>query len=151
MPWRWPWEEGLEWAGNFVSAKTDLRGAGKRQKSEWNIVLQEVVSEVRRWNLKMNPYDVDWPRAKLLLLLTRGAWRGKYIKIHIFENTWFLPHVSQYVKTQIMVNMTHVIANKSVWSVFQMIGGYSELLMNVLLFVWKGLLREWETGGKEHW
>lgn len=58
----------------------------------------------------------------------------------------FALNVSQYVKTQIMVNVTHVIANKSVWSVVQMIGVYSELLMNVLLFMWKGLLREWETG-----
>ena len=34
-----------------------------------------------------------------------------------------------------MLNMTHVIANKSVWSVFQMAGDYSEPLMNMLLFV----------------
>lgn len=34
-----------------------------------------------------------------------------------------------------MVNMTHVLANKSVGSVFQMVGDYSEPLMNVLLFV----------------
>ena len=81
MPWRWPWEERLEWTGSFVSVKTDLRGAGKRQKPDWSIVLQEV-----KFELKMNQYHVDQPRAKLLLPLTRGAWRGKYIKIQIFEN-----------------------------------------------------------------
>lgn len=39
-------ETGVDW--EFVSVKTDLRGAGKRQKPDWSIVLQEVVPEVRR-------------------------------------------------------------------------------------------------------
>lgn len=66
MPWRWPWEERLEWTGSFVSVKTDLRGAGKRQKPDWSIVLQEVVPEVSEMKseLKMNQYNVDQPRAK---------------------------------------------------------------------------------------
>ena len=84
-------ETGVDW--EFCKCKNRLERSRKETKArlEHSLTGGGTWSKEMKFELKMNQYHVDRPRAKLLLPLTRGAWRGKYIKIPIFENMWLLP------------------------------------------------------------
>lgn len=75
MSWTWLLDEGLEWTGTSMSVKLELREAEKRQKPDWGIVFQLVVSEVKelKSELKMSQHNVEQSTSKVHLPLTRGA------------------------------------------------------------------------------